>query len=307
MTFRKALYEQFTHTVGERVSPLNLWLVVLIIASILVVVLETSPRLSAEYGGWFEYLNLMFAMMFTSEYIGRVWSAGEDPRYQGMRGRLRYMLTPMALVDLIALLPFFLIYVSDAFLLRLLRLLRILALAKLARYTVALNMLGRAIYMKRYELTLTGVGAGIACFIAAVVMHLLESEVQPEAFGSIALSMWWSVVSLTTMGYGDTYPITDAGKAFAGFYSICTIGLIALPTGILTAAFMEEFHRPAVDQDGQYPTDGDYRTYEQAFIAGKQAKAQGLPPDCPYPRSHLGISSWSGWQEGYHFGESPRD
>jgi voltage-gated potassium channel len=152
------------------------------------------------------------------------------------------MLTPLALLDLAAIAPFLLGYgTTDTFLLRVLRLLRIFRLARLGRFSVAIHLLAGAIRSRRYELSLSFVIAASVLVLSSALMYALEADAQPETFGSIPRALWWSVATLTTVGYGDVYPITPAGRVLAGLTAISAIGLIAMPTGILAAAFSDAF------------------------------------------------------------------
>jgi voltage-gated potassium channel len=127
--------------------------------------------------------------------------------------------------------------------LRLVRLVRIVALAKLGRYSSALNAIGHAIHSRRYELTMSLVIAGMLLLVSSTFLYLVEGEGQPDDFGSIPRAMWWSIATLTTVGYGDAVPQTVIGRILAGFTAITGIGLIAMPTGILAAAFSDALAR----------------------------------------------------------------
>jgi len=154
------------------------------------------------------------------------------------------MITGFALVDLIAILPFWKrIGGSDAFLLRAIRLLRVLKLAKLRPISSALQELGNAIKSRRYELSVTFGFASFILLAPAAVMYFVERSVQLEAFGGILRSLWWAIATFTTVSYGDIYPVTALGKMFAGISSLAAIGLIAMPTGIMAAAFSEAFKK----------------------------------------------------------------
>jgi voltage-gated potassium channel len=158
--------------------------------------------------------------------------------------RLRFITSPSAAIDLLTLIititPFFGV---NAMALRLIRLLRILSLAKLGRMSAALRHLSDAISSRRYELIATmGLAIGLL-ILGATILYWLERTLQPEKFGSIPRALWWSIITLTTIGYGDVYPITPAGKFVAGIVAFAGIGVIALPTGILAAAFSDAVQR----------------------------------------------------------------
>ena len=130
------------------------------------------------------------------------------------------------------------------------RIVRLIALAKFGRYSIALSQLIRAFVRRRYELLMSLVIAGLVFLIAATGMYAIEGSVQPEAFGSIPRALWWALTTLTTVGYGDVYPVTPLGRVFAGLMAVAGIGLIAMPAGILAAAFTE------IGQQGK-DTDAD--------------------------------------------------
>ena len=264
-----------------------------ILASLTIVVLDTEPELS----GWrpiFNSMNLWFAGVFTIEYIFRVWRART----------WRYLFTPMAIIDLIALLPFYLVFFSDSFLLRLFRLARLLSLAKLGRFSQAHTRILGAIWQVRYELGVAVCLAFFSTVIGASIMYMIEGPDQPQHFGSILRSMWWGVVSLTTIGYGDTYPVTVEGKLFTAFYALVAIGFVSVVSGVLVSAVIKSFH---VDQDGEYPTDHDYRDFELGFVRGKEDgmrmnawKDDDIGDYNPFSEKDQQkmISARSGWFEG---------
>lgn len=223
----------------------DLFLITLIVTNVVVSILETVPGFAA---GRREALNLFEAAsvaVFTVEYLLRVWSctaAGRSP----LVGRLRFMLRPMLLIDLAAILPFFLTVLGvDLRMARVVRLLRLARLAKLARYSKALRMLGRACWTRKEELGLALLLGGFALVISASLIYFAEHEAQPEKFSSIPSAFWWAVTTLTTVGYGDAYPVTLLGKIFGGIAQVIGVGLFAMPAGILAAAMLEQFGREA--------------------------------------------------------------
>ncbi len=229
---------------GHGLSPCNTVVVALIAIAVIVAILETEPRIMADprIAKAFHALNLVFAVVFTIEYLARLWIAGEETRYQGLRGRLRYALSLPAIIDLLAVIPFYLtLGADDAFILRLLRLMRILALARLGEFSEAARLLIRCVRRRSYELTLSFSVAMAVLIFAATALYLVEGHAQPDAFGSIPRALWWSVATLTTVGYGDVYPVTVLGRVLAGITALAAIGLIAMPAGILAGAFSDAF------------------------------------------------------------------
>ena len=226
---------------GQGLSLLNKLSIFLILASVFIAILESEPVILRGRETFFTWLEIALGSFFLAEYIGRVWVSVEDPRYgSGIRGRIRYMLSPTALLDLLAIAPLLLLMLApEAFILRLARLLRVLRLARLGRFSSALSAIGEALNSRRFEL-LASVGFAMCLLlVTSTLMYLIEGEVQPEVFGSIPRAMWWSVITLTTVGYGDSFPVTAAGRILAGMTAVTGIGLIAMPTGILAAAFSD--------------------------------------------------------------------
>lgn len=222
----------------------NLLLILLISLNVVAIILESVDSIYEIYRRAFWYFEVFSVAVFTIEYLARVWSAIDLEETHDSRpiiGRLKYMLSPIALVDLIAILPFYLsLYV--AFDLRFLRVLRLLRLFKLTRYSPALGALLDVIQKESDALLSAFVILLIMLVISAGGIHLLEHELQPETFGSIPSAMWWSMVTLTTVGYGDVVPVTPLGKIFGGLIGLIGIGMIALPAAIMASGFAENIH-----------------------------------------------------------------
>jgi len=282
----------------------NKALIFLVLLAVGSVIMETH-FLAVEnlYGLYLlSYLNLFLATIFSIEYATRVWVAGEDPRYSGFLGRLKFMITPLAIIDFVALLSFFSVFMYEAGIIRILRVCRILTLAKLGRYSTSFNLITATVWSRRYELLSCAVVAGVAIIIAATIMYVLEGSAQPEQFGTIPRAMWWATITLTTIGYGDVYPITDAGKAFTGFYSLGTVGLVATVGGIMASAFLEAVNTIRLpDQDDEYPTNDDYREYEKAYIHGKtDALSEPSLHDNSYVARARNICKYKAYEEGFY-------
>lgn len=224
---------------GERY---DVAIISLICLNILAMMLETVQGLNAAYGGFFLAVELFSVAVFSADYLLRLWTCVERPAFRGaITGRLRYAVTPMALVDLLSVLPFFLPFLGvDLRFARALRIMRLLRLAKLARYSHALRMVGRVITGKKEELASTFSLVGVLLLVASSLMYFAERDAQPEKFSSIPAAMWWGIVTLTTVGYGDVFPITPHGQLLSAVIALLGIGVVALPTGILGAAFVEE-------------------------------------------------------------------
>lgn len=217
----------------------------LILLNVAVVILETVNEIFSQYTTFFEIFDLFTVIVFTAEYLLRVWCCVQDPRYASpVRGRIQYALSPYALLDLIALTPFYLpmIIPIEFRLLRLLRLLRVFRVLRLGRYSNAFETFVVVLRSKKEELVITVVMAVIILVLASSAMYSIERDAQPDAFGSIPDAMWWAVVTLATVGYGDVYPITPLGRFLAAVVALSAIGLFALPAGILASGFAESLH-----------------------------------------------------------------
>lgn len=229
---------------GDRLSyGFDLFIRALIALNILAVILETVPGLregASVFFSWFEWFSVA---VFTAEYLARLWSSAADERYRApLLGRLRFALTPLALIDLLAVLPAYLPALGvDLRVLRGARLFRLFRILKIARYSRALRTLGGAFRRKRAELLTTLSAVALVLLIASTVMYYAEHAAQPETFSSIPRAMWWGVVTLSTVGYGDMVPVTVLGRLMSGVFAIAALLLIAVPTAILGAGFLEEF------------------------------------------------------------------
>lgn len=221
-------------------------LMILILVNAVAVVLETVDELSAEYGALFHALEVVSVTIFTVEYLLRLWIAPLSPQYsKPVMGRIRYAFSLMAIIDLLAILPTFLpmIFPLDLRIVRFLRTFRLFRLFKMSRYVESLNTLDDVIRSKKEELLVTVVMILMLLLFSSSLMYLVENEAQPDKFPNIPASMWWGVATLTTVGYGDVFPITPLGKLLGAFIAFLGIGMFALPTGILASGFAEEISR----------------------------------------------------------------
>jgi voltage-gated potassium channel len=256
-SFQQKAYRAVAPAAWPRgISPFNKLVLVLIVLASLLAVLETEEGLLAAAPRLFVTLDLAFGLIFSAEFAFRLWAAGADPRWAGLGGRVRWLMRPIAIIDLIAILPsFFALAGTDAFLLRLVRLARILRLAQLGQFSDAVALLWDAVRSRRYELAVSFLAAGAVLLASAIMLYLVEGAVQPDAYGSIPRALWWSVVTLTTVGYGDVYPVTVVGRMLGGLTAIAGIGLIAMPTGILAAAFSDAFQTRRARKGSAAPHD----------------------------------------------------
>ncbi len=224
----------------------DIGILALIFLNVIAVVAGSVDSFQEKWGLYLDWFETLSVIVFTVEYVARLWSCTVVAEYrQPVLGRIRLALRPMTLIDLLAILPFYLPFLGlDLRSIRAIRLLRILRIAKLNRYYSSFVLMRRVAYSKKEELILTSALLSVLLVLSATIMYFCENRVQPDKFSSIPATMWWSVATLTTVGYGDIYPITVAGKICAGIMSILGIGLFALPAGILGAGFVEEIQKP---------------------------------------------------------------
>ncbi|MDP2560832.1 ion transporter [Psychrobium sp. 1_MG-2023] len=217
----------------------DITMIVLIIANVLAIMLESVASLAEKYGNEFYWFEIFSIVIFTLEYFIRVWSCPEikNKGYSDdFKGRLKYILSFPALVDLAAILPFYLTFFISIDL-RFLRVFRILRVFKLTRYSSAMNMLLKVLKEESSAFFAAFSILTIVLILTASGIYLLEHDIQPEAFGSIPAAMWWATSTLTTVGYGDVTPITPMGRLFGGLITVIGMGMVALPAGILASGF----------------------------------------------------------------------
>ena len=230
---------------AKGLSPVNLFLVILIVIAVAEAVLDTEPTIVAGRERYFDALELSIGIIFLVEYVARAWVAPNNPRFAQSRfPRLRYMVTPIAIIDLLAVLPaLFAFGGAPSLLLRFFRVLRLLRLAKLGRTSRAWHHIRDAVYERRYEFGLILFLLLVTILVSGSLLYLAEADAQPDKFGSIPRSLWWAIVTLTTVGYGDAYPVTPLGRFLAGIIAITGVTMIALPTGIFASSFTEAMDR----------------------------------------------------------------
>jgi len=220
-------------------------LIGLITLNVLAIIIESIDAIAVAYQPHFQMFELVSVAIFTAEYVLRVWICVDDAdgKYRGnLKGRLRYMASPLALVDLIVILPFYLSSIIGIDL-RVLRILRLLRILKLTRYSGAWALFAAVLYGQRRTLYMSGFLMIIMLVLSASLMYLIEHDAQPKAFADIPSAMWWSLVTLTTVGYGDVTPVTVLGKVLGGFVTILGLGMYALPAAILASGFMQELSK----------------------------------------------------------------
>lgn len=222
------------------------FIIILIVLSSAAVMLESMQGVMEEYGIYLVWFEHFAAYVFTIEYILRVWHCTALPA-QGhpVLGRLRYMTTPLALIDLFAILPFYLplIFPMDLIYVRALRLFRFVRVLKLGRYSQSFQLLGDVIRKKREDLIVVLAVIGVILFVASSMMYFVEHGAQPERFSSIPVTLWWGLTTLASNGAGEMAPGTVLGKGLTVVIQLLGLGFAALPAGIVASGFIEEFQR----------------------------------------------------------------
>ncbi len=224
----------------------NYFMVFLIILNVTVVVLETVRPVHAQYLVEFEIIDIISVAIFTVEYVLRLWVSTLHEEYRNpVTGRLRFAVEPHMIIDALAVLPFYLpiLIPVDLRFLRILRLFRIIRILKLGRYSDSITTFHNILKKKKEDLLLAASLLLIAIVLSSSLMYYAEHDAQPEAFASIPDSMWWAVVTLATVGYGDVHPITVIGKVLSGIVVLVGIAIFALPTAIFASGFIEEIRK----------------------------------------------------------------
>jgi voltage-gated potassium channel len=237
-----------TKSAGGAGRIFNVSIVTLILLNIVAMILESVEQIHEAVPRGLFVFERFSVVVFSIEYVLRIWSCVEEPPYaRPILGRLRFAATPLALVDLSAVLPFYLPFIHADLrgmrmfrMIRIMRVMRIARIAKLGRYSESLQMLLRVVKSRREPLLSSVLILLILAVVSATLMFYAENKAQPDRFSSIPAAMWWAVATLTTIGYGDVYPVTVVGKLMASVIAVLGVGMFALPTGILGSGFMEE-------------------------------------------------------------------
>ena len=199
----------------------------LIVLSLISFSIETLPDLSSNLSIWLGYFEIFSVVVFSAEYLLRIWVSNKP---------LSYMLSFYGIIDILAILPFYLVGFLDLRFLRAFRILRIFRAMKIIRYNKAIRRFGLAFKLVKEEIILFAACTLILIFITSAGIYYFENEAQPETFKSIFHSAWWSVVTLTTVGYGDVYPITLGGRIFTFFVLMIGVGMVTVPAGLVASA-----------------------------------------------------------------------
>ena len=244
---------------GDLVSQIIDWFIMALIAlSVVSIILESFTGIQKAYRPVFQTFEFITIVVFSIEYLLRIWTA--DLLYpEAKHPRLKYIFSFMALIDLLAILPFYVPFISTDLrflrMLRMARLFRLLRVFKLGRYFDALQVIVKVIRTSGPQLVMSIVICIIVMLFSAIIMYSVENPVQPEQFPNVIASLWWAICTLTTVGYGDVYPITAVGKFFASVISVVGIGIIAIPTGIIAAGFSQVISKEKEETTGSESED----------------------------------------------------
>ncbi len=240
--FQVMIWDTLERSKGKAGHLVQILISGLIVLNVLAVVFGTLPSIQSSFGRELEIFEVFSVVIFTLEYLARLISCSADPRYGDFPGGLfRFVRSPMSLIDILAVAPFYLPLAGfDLRALRALRLLRMLWILKLGHYYSSILLIRNVLRSRKDELMMSSVLMGTLLVISSSIMYYCENEAQPELFSSIPATMWWGVTTLTTVGYGDMCPVTVAGKVWASIISVIGIGMFALPAGILGAGFVDE-------------------------------------------------------------------
>ena len=206
----------------------------LILLSIVLFSVETLPNLKPETRTLLYAIDVFCVIVFTIEYLLRIYVADNKPKF---------IFSLFGIIDFLAILPFYLSFGIDLRSLRALRFLRIFRILKLARYNRAINHFFKAIKTAKEEIVLFIIITLILIYFSAIGIYYFENEAQPEHFSSIFDSLWWAIITLTTVGYGDVYPITIGGKVFTFLILLIGLGIVAIPTGIISSALTKSLDK----------------------------------------------------------------
>ena len=290
MSFKMLMYTTLeADNPGPRTRFVRLTVALLIVANVVSLVVESHLAPSDPSLVYFDGFEVVSVVIFTVEYLLRVWSiTARSADSRPVLDRLRFALTPLAVLDLLAIVPFYLtsFFVLDLRVVRLLRLLRLTRLFKLGRYSQAMQQLARVVKATRAELLSALAVCGVLLLFSSALMYYAEREAQPLLFPNISAALWWGIATLTTVGYGDVVPVTVIGKLLGAAVAVLGLGVVALPSGIIASGFVSELRGPrAFDPNQKCPHCGeslDPESLSDSAVSddlGVVATPVGLPTD----------------------------
>ncbi len=242
MTAQEKLYTLFEEPDKSRASYiLNVFIYFLIVISILNLMLITVTEYQEKYNDIFILIRNIVMPIFIVEYILRLYASGALEKYKGINGKLKYAMTPYAIIDLISILPYILVNFGsfpNSNVLRSLRLLRIFRLFRVRKYVIFIQQIKKIFSNIKEEIFVLLFYTSVMLVILSFVVFQLEHEAQPDVFTNVFQTMWWGVATLTTVGYGDMFPITAAGKVITSIITIMGIAFVAIPGGMFASEFI---------------------------------------------------------------------
>lgn len=250
---------------GGRIGRIvDMAIMLLILLSVVAVILQSVDPIAETYGPVFTRFEQFAVAVFTAEYLGRIWSITTSEKYRDpVTGRFRYALTPYLIIDLVAILPFYLGGLVNLQFVRILRLFRVFRLLKTARYSKSMRTMGDVVRERKADVVVSAVVTTILLVLTTSLMYFAERGAQPDVFSSIPAAFWWGVVTLTTVGYGDVVPVTPLGRFLAAVSAFLGIGLFALPASILASGFVDQ----ATEED---TTEEDTTEWEHCPHCGEE-------------------------------------
>ncbi len=286
-TIRRRLYEVLERARDDdRLSAgVDIAIISVIGVNVLAIVIETLPWVTDGLARALHVLEIASVSLFTVEYVLRLWTARyRRPGQGGVVGALRFAVSPAGLIDLLAIVPFYLPLIAvDLRVVRVLRIARFLRLLKLGRYLRSVSLFGKVLRERRDELLITVMMTALLLLVASILMYYIEGEAQSDKFPNILSSLWWAVVTLTTIGYGDVVPVTGWGRLLSGLVAVMGIGLVAVPTGIVSSGFIEELAKQRKEGNVESPANGRFCPHcgqplkEHSGSAGLPADVGGTP------------------------------
>jgi voltage-gated potassium channel len=221
----------------------DLFIEILVLLNVAAVVIESYENIYTKYQIGLDAFEIFTVTVFSGEFALRIWIADiAFPHISKWKSRQQYLLSPTAIIDFLAILPFFIPFLLKVDLrhLRIFRLIRLMRVFKLSKYSHSISVIGKILTEKKYEMVATLLLLFSILVFTSSIMFYIEKDVQPEAFPNILYAFWWGIITLTTIGYGDVYPITGLGKLIGGFVAVLGILIVAIPTGIISSSFVQK-------------------------------------------------------------------
>ena len=248
---RKRIYEVIEKgSENDKISNFfDITILILVILSILQIVLESHTDIQSKYGNYFRIFEFFTVILFTVEYLMRIYTAKCKYKKGNLISILKFIFSFEGIIDLIAILPFYLPLAVklDLRFVRVFKVSKVLRIFKLGRYSKSFETIKRVLKREKEVLVITLMFSFLLILVSSILMYYVENPVQPQAFPNITATMWWGISTLTTIGYGDIYPVTALGKVLASVVAIVGIGIIAIPTGIISAGFVGEIKKEEIE------------------------------------------------------------